>query len=88
MPPISRAVAAVKSLKGTAEQWLATIRNVPGVKPEELKWLGLEDWLREQKGTVTKEQIADYVRVNQIEVTETDPTRRVRTTAREILHPR
>jgi hypothetical protein len=79
---VSRAVAAIKSLKGTAEQRLTTIRNVPGVKPEELKWLGLEDWLPEQKGTVTKEQIADYVRVNQIEVTETDPTRRVRTTAR------
>jgi hypothetical protein len=46
------------------------IKNMPGVKPEELEWLGLEDWLKEQKGSITKDQIADYVRANRIGVTE------------------
>jgi len=45
---------------------------LPGVKPEELEWLGLEDWPKEQKGPVTKDQIADYVRANRIEVREVE----------------
>jgi hypothetical protein len=46
------------------------IKNMPGVKPEEMEWLGLEDWLKEQKGSVTRQEIADYVRANRIEVKE------------------
>lgn len=67
---VSRAIDTAKQEKASPDQWLATIKNVPGVKPEEMKWLGLEDWLKEQKGTVTREQIADYVRANNIEVKE------------------
>ena len=39
------------------------------MKPEEVKWLGLADWLRGQ-ATVTKDQIADYVRANNLDVQE------------------
>lgn len=67
---VARTIESAKQAKASPEQWLATIRNTPGVKPEELEWLGLEDWLKSQKGSVTKEQIADYVRANQIEVKE------------------
>lgn len=73
--PVSRAVDALKQLKGTGEQMLAQISRTPGVKPEEIKWLGLEDWLKGQKG-VTKAQIQDYVRANALdvrEVTKGDP---------------
>lgn len=35
-----------------------------------MKWLGLEDWLNQQKGPVTKQQVQDYIRANQIEVKE------------------
>jgi hypothetical protein len=57
------------------------LKNMPGVKPEELDFLGLEDWLKQQKGSVTKAQITDYVRANRIEVKEveagtTEPIRR------------
>jgi hypothetical protein len=69
---VSRAVDTAKQAKASASQWLGTLKNTPGVKPEEMEWLGLEDWLKEQKGAVTKEQIADYVRANQIEVKEVE----------------
>jgi hypothetical protein len=67
---VARAVDTAKQAKASPEQWLATLRNAPGIKPEEMQWLGLDSWLREQKGTVTREQVADYVRANQIQVHE------------------
>jgi hypothetical protein len=74
---VERAVDAAKQTKAPAQQWLGTIKNAPGVKPEELQWLGLEDWLKQQKGSVTKDEIADYVRANQIEVKEVEHGRPV-----------
>jgi predicted kinase len=65
---VERAVASAKQEKASPQQWLGMLKNMPGVKPEEMQWLGLEDWLKGQKGPVTKAQIADYVRANQIEV--------------------
>ncbi len=67
---VARTIESAKQAKASPDQWLATIRNSPGIKPEELEWLGLEDWLKSQKGPVTKDQIAEYVRANQIEVRE------------------
>lgn len=66
---VERAVSGLKQEKGTGEQFAAQLAKVPGVKPEELKWLGLDSWLRQQK-TVTRQQIADYVRANQLDIRE------------------
>jgi polyhydroxyalkanoate synthesis regulator phasin len=66
---VSRAVDALKQAKGTGPQMLAMIQKTPGVKPEEVKWIGLDDWLKSQ-GHVTKAQIADYVRANSLDVRE------------------
>lgn len=65
---VAEAVAAAKQEKASPNQWLGMLKNAGGVKPEEMKWLGLEDWLKQQKGPVTKQAIADYVRANQVEV--------------------
>jgi hypothetical protein len=35
-----------------------------------MEWTGLDDWLSQQKGPVTKQQVADYVRDNQVQVNE------------------
>ena len=51
---VERAVTNAKQAKASPEQWIAMLKNMPGVKAEEMKWLGLEDWLREQKGSVTR----------------------------------
>lgn len=69
---VERTVEALPQPKANAAQWLATIRNRAGVKAEELEWLGLEDWLKQQKGAVTKDALLDYIRANRIEVREVE----------------
>jgi hypothetical protein len=65
-----RAVESLKQEKAPASQWMGTIRNQPGVKPEEIAWLGLEDWLASQTGTITKAAMLDFLRANQVQVSE------------------
>ncbi|MGH8328520.1 MAG: hypothetical protein ACRET2_17365, partial [Steroidobacteraceae bacterium] len=69
--PVERAVDGSQQGRASPEQWMATIRRTPGVKPEELEWNGVEDWLKEQKGPVTKEALQGYLRANRLELTET-----------------
>src|SRR5882757_3890685 len=57
--------------KMTGDQWLGTLANKPGVKPEELQWTGLKDFLEENKGkVVTKEQIQQHLEQNKVELKE------------------
>lgn len=67
-----RNIDALSQAKAPPEQWKAILNNLTakGVKPEEVKWLGINDWLDEQKGSVSKEQIVDYLRSNKIRVDE------------------
>lgn len=67
---VERALETTKQQKALPSQWLGILKNQPGVKPEELDWLGVEDWLKGQQGAVTKDQLADYVRANKVEVQE------------------
>lgn len=67
---VAEAISGAKQEKASPEQWLATIKNTLGVKAEEMKWLGLAEWLKEQQGPVTRAQIEDYVRANSIDVQE------------------
>jgi len=69
--PVERAISESKQGKASAEQWLATLKKQSGVKPEELEWLNLDHWLKDHKGPVTKEELADYVRANRLELQET-----------------
>lgn len=65
-----RATLAIKQNKATAEQWLAMLQKNGGLKTGEDKWIGLSDWLKQQQGSVTKDQVLDYIRQNQIQVEE------------------
>lgn len=67
---VLKAANDIKQERGTPEQMLAQIKKTPGVKQEELEWLGLEEWIKQQGPSVTKTQIADFVRANQVEVRE------------------
>lgn len=40
------------------------------VKPEEIKWSGIEDFLKDKK-SVTKQEIQDFVRANEVRIEET-----------------
>lgn len=72
---VSHAVDQSKQDKASPDQWLGMIKNSSGVKPEEMEWLGLNDWLKDQKGSVTKQALKDYIRANAIEVREVYKTR-------------
>lgn len=67
---VGRAIDNAKQAKATPEQWLGMLKNTPGVKPEEMQWLDLDNWLKEHKGPVGKAELADYVRANSLEVRE------------------
>lgn len=67
---VQRVVEGLKQGKATAEQWLKTIQNTPGVKQEELDWMGLPEWLAKQDGPVTKAALVEFINANQITVEE------------------
>ena len=63
------AVNAIQQPKGTGEQFLKQIEKTPGVKPDEIKWTGLDDFLKSKK-TVTKAEVQEYLDKNRVEVKE------------------
>lgn len=66
---LAKAVDAAKRDKGTGAEWEATLRNMPGVKAEEIQWTGLKDWL-EGRGRVTKDEVAEYVNAHRVQLGE------------------
>jgi hypothetical protein len=66
---VARAVNALTQAKGSGEQMLAMLSRTPGVKPEEMRWLGLDAWLRAQE-RVSKEQIQHYIWANALQLRE------------------
>lgn len=72
--PVERAITDSKQAKASAEQWLATLKATTGVKPEELEWLDLENWLKGHKGPISKDELGDYVRAHRLNLEETDRT--------------
>lgn len=67
---VERAVNVAKQAKNTGAAWLAFIRKSAGVKAEEIEFLGLDAWLTSQKGSITREQVLEYINAHRIEVTE------------------
>lgn len=71
---ISNAERAVEGLnmgKAAPAAWLKAIQGRGGLKAGEDKWLGLSDWLNaSDKKSITKEELLDYIRENQIQIEE------------------
>jgi hypothetical protein len=67
---LTRAVSGVKQGKGSAAQWKGIIKNMPGVKAEEIEAVGINEWLDMQSGSVTKEAIINYLDANGVQVEE------------------
>jgi hypothetical protein len=63
------AVDAIQQPKGTGEQFLKQIEKTPGVKPDEIKWTGLDEFLAGKK-SVTKAEVQEYLDKNRVEVKE------------------
>ncbi len=67
---LTRSVEGLKQGKADAGQWMGILKNLKGVKPEEIAWSGVEDWLKAQGGSVTREALANYLREGGVKVTE------------------
>ena len=59
----------IPQAKGTPEQMRKMLLDRKGVKEDELKWTGLDEWLKGKK-SVTREEIADFLNKNQVRVDE------------------
>lgn len=53
----------------TPDNWINRLKNA-GLKPEEIQWLGIEDWLRSQEGKVPVSDIIDYIAANGLDIQE------------------
>jgi hypothetical protein len=63
-------VASEKVSDGSADQVLATLRNAPGVKAEEIEATGLHDFLSAQPGRVSKQEVVEFLEERQVQVEE------------------
>ena len=67
----SAVVDAVEKIpnKAPGNQILGTIKNIQGVTQQEMKWIGLDDFLKD-KPLVTKQELSDFIQANRLDVNE------------------
>ena len=66
---VANAVDALPMEKGGGAQMRAMIAKSAEVKPEEMAWIGLDDFLKGKK-SVTKQEIKKFVDANQVQIEE------------------
>lgn len=69
---LGRGLDKINAKSAPPEQWSKTIDNLTGVKKEEVEWSGVKDWLREQKGQVSKTDVQKYLDENNVQVKEVE----------------
>lgn len=69
---LTRAVESIPQPKAPGAQWSNLIRNLTnkGVKQDEIDWSGVTEWLKDHPGLVTKEQLVEQLRANEVRVEE------------------
>jgi hypothetical protein len=67
--PAIRAAENISQAKGTGEQFYKQITKVPGVRKDELEWMGLEEFLADKK-SITKDEVLAFMRAHQVELDE------------------
>lgn len=69
---LTKSIEDMPQGKGSPEQWKGIIKNLSqkGVKAEEIDWSGVNEWLDDQKGTVTKADLLEHIRQNEVRVEE------------------
>jgi hypothetical protein len=68
---VSKAVDALPMEKGSAQQMRAMIAKSESVKPEEMAWTGLDDFLAGKK-SVTKAEVQEYMQANEVKIEEVE----------------
>jgi hypothetical protein len=67
---LARAVTTLKQEKFQASQLMGMLKGLP-VKADEIKWTGLDEWLKEKgNAKITKQQVLDYLAENEVRVEE------------------
>lgn len=66
---LERAVEGLSQSKASGDQWLATLANKAGIKPEEVEFTGLGNFLK-GKPNVSKAEVSDYLKVNGVGLNE------------------
>jgi hypothetical protein len=66
---IEKALLDNPQQKGTGQQFLAQLQKTPGVKPEEIQYTGLDQFLA-NKPNVTKPEIQDFLDTNRVQLQE------------------
>lgn len=69
---LERGVEKAGPNSGSADQWSKTIDNLTGVKKEEVEWSGVKDWLKDQKGPVSKNDIQEFLKENNVKIKEVE----------------
>lgn len=68
---LENVASAIPTNKMPGSQWLATLKNKPGVKPEEMEWTGLNKFLTEKGNEpVTKQEMQDFLNENKVQLNE------------------
>lgn len=67
---LMRSAQLAKLATGAGQQWLATLKNMPGVKAEEIEATDLEQFLGDRI-KIPKQEVVDYLQSNGVQVTET-----------------
>jgi predicted RNA methylase len=66
---LDRVIAEKMAPKAQPQQLLALIRN-SGIKPDEIKWSGIEEFLAAKTGPVTKVEVERFLEQNHVRVNE------------------
>ena len=64
-----RMIESKMPAKASAQQIMGILSPANGVKPDELKWIGLDDFLK-TKESFTKNEVLDFIIQNQVQVEE------------------
>ena len=68
---LEKTVADTGQNKMTGDQWLGTLANKPGVKPEEMDWTGLKSFLSDKgKEMVSKSEVQAHLNDNAVKIGE------------------
>lgn len=67
---LENAVAGFQQKIATPDQWKGMIKSYPGVKQEELDWIGLDEWLDSKDRKVSKEELAQFIAENNVRLEE------------------
>lgn len=68
---LTRAVETAKQSKAPAADWKAILPKLPGAKVDEIRWTGVNDWLDTRSGQVTREELAAFLRGQELEIVTT-----------------